>query len=195
MQEILILRTRIGLDSGRVPSAAAVIVRIALAIIGAGLALSACEDERARPARLVYEADTRSSGSPPANAEDVVHMGFGHFRAMNAPISVTSMRLIPARGLRQAGPGFLEVKSENDPCEYSVGVNEFHPCPDVVSLEDKPVLEPGNDAYLIVTVRALRQGRHTIGAVRVFYESVAGDAAGSLLFEGGDYVRGARQNL
>ena len=164
-------------------------------MIAAGLTLSACEDERARPGRLVYEADGRTSGSPPANAEDVVHMGFGYFRALNAPVRVTSMRLIPARGLQQAGPGFLEVKSENNLCEYSVGVNEFHPCPNVVSLKEKPVLEPGNDAFLIVTVRTLRPGRHAIGAVRVFYESVAGDAAGSLLFEGGDYVRGARRDL
>ena len=164
-------------------------------MIAAGLALSACDEERARQARLVYAPDGVSNGSAPANEEDVVHMGFGYFRALNAPIRVTSMRLLPTRGLQQAGPGFLEVKRENNLCEYSVGVNEFHPCPNVVSLEKRPVLEPANDAFLIVTVRALRSGRHVIGAVRVFYESVAGDRSGSLLFEGGDYVRGARRDL
>jgi hypothetical protein len=152
--------------------------------------LAACSEGIEQRPRLVYEEDGGSNGSPEADPGDVVHMGFGYFRAVGGPLNIVSARVDTPSGFRPAGPGFLEVKGDNNLCEYSIGMNDYHPCPNVISLAEAPTLTPGHDAFLIVSVSDIGPGRHPIRSVRVVYGN--GTSERSFIFGARDFVRGIR---
>ena len=148
------------------------------------LGLSACSNENPK---LVYEPDGTTNGSPAAGPDDFVHFGFGYFRAVGGPVQLWTIRALNEEGFLPMGQGFLEVISDNNLCEYSVTVNGQHPCPNLVSLADRPVLREGEEAFLVLTVQPTEEGRQQIGPVEVAYTS--GDFSHTLSFVARDFIQ------
>ena len=148
------------------------------------IATAACSP---RQADLVY--DTHTSGSPaPAHANDLVHFGFGAFRAVGGPVQLWAIDSLQPTGFRAMGQGFVAMHDSSG-CMYTYGMNGYHPCPDVVSLAERPILQRGQQAWIVLTVLPTEEGRHPIGPVEVHYTS--GDVTRSLTIHPKDYLRTA----
>jgi len=157
------------------------LVPVACAVL---IATASCSPQ---PASLVY--DSHSSGSPTrAHANDLVHFGFGSFRAVGGPVQLWAIDSLQQTGFRAMGQGFVEMH-EGAGCEYAYGMNGWHPCPDVLSLSERPILQPGQQAWIVLTVQPTEEGRHPIGPVEVHYTS--GDLIRSLTIHPKDYLRTA----
>jgi hypothetical protein len=168
-------------------------VRPRVAALAAGLsclllvALPSCSTDD-HP-RLIYDADGSTNGSPPAGPDDFVHFGFGYFKAIGGPVQLWGIHRLNEDGLLPMGEGFLEVKSDNNLCEYTVTLNGHHPCPNLISLADRPVLPEGEEAFLVLTVQPTEEGKQQIGPVEVAYTS--GDYSQTLSFVARDFIQTA----